>query len=339
MAFPAETNVLTTKGWKKIQDIAGHDRVLTRNFLGDAQFTKPFAIKRRHYSGRMVSGGSNKYQFRVTPEHEVVYTNKNGKIIKTNAADVPTRRDNKLKHKSRYAPDGYLPAQKVKNEEREYTIETNDWYILVGYVLRKGMIEKNKARLILVADKQNPKKDMDLICPVLDRMGLIWNHTEPNLIVISRKSNIANKLALMLGSRTRKQMSIPDKMIYNSTIQDGSALIETFIKTSREDGEGIGKITQFSTTNTKLIDSLEILGLLCGYTVSKLLTKPAGTKVAAGETKRDSYAVYIRRSVKEISIIRKQEHDYDGKVYEIDMFEDQLLIKEDGSLPIWMKPK
>ena len=339
MAFPAETNVLTNKGWKKIEDIGGHDRVLTRNFLGDAQFTKPFAIKKRDYSGEIISGGSYKYEFKVTPEHQVVYTNKNGNVIATTAGKVPPKKENKLKHRSRYSPDSYLVNQKVKYKDRAYSIDTLDWYKLVGFVLRRGGIDKNRDRLTLALDKSNVKKDMDLICPVLDRMNLKWSFTEPNLIVISQKYNIAYKLSLILGSKTRKQMYIPDKMIYNGTIEESRALIEMFIRTSRQDGEGVGKTTQFSTSNTKLIDSLEILGLLCGYTISKILAKPAGTKLRAGVTKRDSYAVYVRESVYEVSILRKDKSDYSGKVYEIDMFEDQLLIKEDNSLPIWMKPK
>lgn len=339
MAFPAETKVLTTKGWKRIEDIGGHDRVLTRNFLGDAQFTKPFAIKKKDYSGEMISGGSYKYQFKVTPDHEIVYTDKHGNVISTTAEDVPAKRDNKLKHKSRYSPDNYLTPQKVKYDGREYTINNLDWYKFVGFVLRRGGMDRKRARLTLTLDKENVKKDLDLICPILDSMDLKWTLTEPNLVVISQKYNVAYKLSTALGSKTRKKMYIPDKMVYNVSIEEGRALIEMFIRTSRRDGEGVDGTTQFSTTNTKLMDSLEILGLLCGYTISWILSKPAGTKVQAGETKRDSYTVYVRPSVNEISIIRKNKIDYSGKVYEIDMFEDQLLIKEDGSLPIWMKPK
>lgn len=339
MAFPADTKVLTNRGWKKIEDVGGHDRVLTRNFLGDAQFTKPFAIKKKSYSGEIISGGSYKYQFKVTPDHEIVYTDKHGKIIATNAKDVPAKRENKLKHKSRYSPDGYLTPQKLKYEDRAYTIDNLDWYKLVGFVLRRGGMDGKRTRLTLALDKDNVKKDMDLICPVLDRMNLKWTFTEPNLIVISQKYNIAYKLSFVLGSKTRRKMYVPDKMIYNSSVEEGRALIEMFIRTSRRDGEGIDTTTQFATSNTKLIDSLEILGLLCGYTISRIVAKPAGTKVGAGVTKRDSYAVYVRKSVNEISIIRKDKINYSGKVYEIDMFEDQLLIKEDNSLPIWMKPK
>jgi len=337
--FVAGTKVLSTDGWKKIEDVGGKDRLLIRNFLGDAQFSKPFAVKKKQYSGKIVVGGQKNYQFKVTPEHEIVYTDKNDKILKTTAENVPAKIENRLKHRSRYSPDRYLPVQKIKNGDYEYDVDTLDWYMFVGFVLRKGLIEKDKERLILMLDKKNPKKDMDLICPILDRMRLEWGFVEPGLVVVSRKSNVAYKLSLMLGSRTRKQMCVPDKMIYNSSIEHGSALIEMFIRASRQDGQGVDNTTQFSTTNVKLTDSLEILGLLCGYTISKILSKPAGTKVPAGETKRDSYTVYVRSSVNEISIARKEEQDYDGKVYEIDMFEDQLLIREDGYLPIWMKPK
>lgn len=339
MAFVEGTKVLSEKGWKNIEDVGGTDRLLVRNFLGDAQFEKPFAVKKKTYSGEIISGGSKTCKFRITPEHEIVYTDRKGRIHKTTADKVVGKRGTYLKHRSRYSPDRYILPQKIKNGNYTYEIDKLDWYKLCGFVLRKGQISKYGTRLILPLDKQNPQKDMDLICEVLDRLNLEWNFTEPNLIVISQKSNIALKLARVLGSRFRKQMYIPDKMLYNASIEDGQALIDMFIRASRRDGEGVENTVQFSTTNMKLIESLEILGLLCGYTISYILAKPAGTKVPAGVTKNDSYAVYVRKSVNEVSMTNKKEVAYTGKVYEIDMFNDQLLMKEHGCSPIWMKPK
>lgn len=339
MAFPVETKVLTTNGWKPIGDIGGHDRVLVRNFLGDAQFSQPFAIRRRSYDGKMITGGSRTYQFRVTPEHTVVYTDKGDNIITSTAAEVPAKRENRLKHRSRYSTDGYLAQQKVKVRDYEYTIDTLDWYKLCGFVLRRGGIDKSRKRLTLSLDKSNPEKDLELIRPVLENMNLEWTQISPDTLVFSQTYNIAYKLASMLGSKRRKEMYIPDKMIYSASIEQGRELIEMFVRTSRRDGEGVDKTIQFSTSNFKLIESLEILGLLCGYTISYLVARKAGAKLPAGETKRDSYAVYVRKSVNEVSIVRKSESDYSGKVCEIDMFEDQLLIKEGNSLPLWMKPK
>lgn len=339
MAFPAETKVLTNKGWKPIGDIAGHDRVLVRNFLGDAQFTQPFAVRRREYDGKMISGGSSSYQFRVTPEHSVVYTDKGDNIIQTTAEEVPAKRENRLKHRSRYSTDNYLPSQKIKIQNYEYTVDTLDWYKLCGFVLRRGGMDKGRNGLVLSLDRGNPQKDFDLITPILNNLQLKWTFVAPNIITISQKYNIASKIALMLGSKRRKEMFLPDRMIYSASIEQGRELIEMFIRASRRDGQGVNNTVQFSTTNLKLIESLEILGLLCGYTISSIVARKAGTKVPAGETKRDSYAVYVRKSVNEVSIVRKTESDYSGKVYEIDMFEDQLLIKEGDSLPLWMKPK
>lgn len=339
MAFIEGTQVLSETGWKNIQDVGGTDRLLVRNFIGDAQFEKPFAVKKRHYSGEIISGGSKTCKFKVTPEHQIVYTDRKGRVHKTTAGEVVGKRGTYLKHRSKYSPDRYIPPQKIKKGNYTYEIDKLDWYKLCGFVLRKGQISKYHTRLILALDKQNPKKDMDLICDVLDRLKLDWNFTEPNLIVVSQKSNIASKLSRVLGSRFRKQMYIPDKMIYNASIEDGRALIDTFIRASRRDGQGVENTVQFSTTNKKLIESLEILGLLCGYTISYILAKPAGSKVPAGVTKNDSYAVYVRNSVNEVSITNKKEVDYSGKVYEIDMFNDQLLIKEEECSPIWMKPK
>lgn len=339
MAFPADTKVLTTNGWKNIEDVGGRDRILTRNFIGDAQFTQPFAIKKRHYTGKVISGGQKNYQFRVTPEHEVVYTNKGGDVIRATAETVPAKRENRLKHRSRFSTDRYMTTQKIRLGNYEYKVDTLDWYKFVGFFLRRGGIDKKRTKIFFNLDKKNPKKDMDLICPVLDRLDLAWSFVEPSLVIVSQKSNIAEKTARQLGARARKSMYVPNNMIYNSTLEEGKALIEMFVRASRQDGSGVKDTVQFSTSNTKLIDSLEILGLLCGYTISSTLVRPAGYKVPAGETKRDTYVVYVRESVNEFSILRKEELDYDGKVIEIDMFEDQLLTKEGDSLPVWMKPK
>lgn len=339
MAFPADTKVLTKGGWKRIEDVSGRDKLLTRNFIGDAQFTQPFAIKKKHYTGEMISGGQKNYKFKVTPEHEVVYSDRYKKVIKSTAKDVPASVEHRLKHRSRYSTERYMTTQVIKNGGHVYSIDTLDWYKFVGYYLRRGSMDKKRTRIILSLDKKNPQKDIDMICPVLDNMGLQYFITDRNLLIISQKSNIAEKVARMLGARARKDMHVPDKMIHNATLEQGKALIDIFIRASRHDGTGIDTIVQFSTSNKRLIDSLEILGLLCGYTVTYLLIKPAGTKVPRGVTKRDTYAVYVRESVTDVSIMRKKKSDYDGKVIEIDMFEDQLLIKEDGLLPVWMKPK
>lgn len=339
MAFVADTLVLTKSGWKKIEDVGGTDKLLTRNFLGDAQFTQPFAIKKRSFDGDIISCGSKTCQFNVTPDHEIVYTDKHGNVKKTTAEDLSPGRFTYLKHRSRYSPDNYLPTQKLKLGDYIYEVDTLDWYKLIGYTLRRGLIGKELRRLLFSLDKNNIDKDMALISSVLDNMRIKWSFVEPNFILVSQKSNIARKLSYTLGDRARKKMSIPDNIIYNTSIENGSALIEAFIQTSRRDGAGVEKTTQFSTTNKKMIESMEILGLLCGYTISWIVAKPAGTKVPAGVTKKDSYAVYVRKSNKEVSIRTKEKTKYEGKVYEIDMFQDQMLIKTEGRSPIWMKPK
>ena len=40
MAFIEGTPIFTDSGFKNIEDIGGRDKVLVRNFLGDAEFMK-----------------------------------------------------------------------------------------------------------------------------------------------------------------------------------------------------------------------------------------------------------------------------------------------------------
>jgi len=114
MAFVADTKVLSKSGWKLIGEISGQDQILVRNFLGDAQFSQPFAIRKKQHDGIVLAGGSDHYSFEVTPDHKIIYTNDKGKQFESNARDVPSGKRTLLHHRSRYYPQDDFFKQFVK---------------------------------------------------------------------------------------------------------------------------------------------------------------------------------------------------------------------------------
>lgn len=338
MAFIEGTQLLTTKGWKDIDEVCGSEKVLIRNFLGDAKFETPFAIRKSHYNGNVIRSGSGKCCIAVTEDHKVFYTNKYGTGKKDTASEAFGKNGVFIQHKSRYSPDEYLPRRVIRFDERQVTVDTLSWYTFIGFVLRRSQITKDGMRLILTLDKNALEKDLSLICPILKKMRLKWNLVKPNRIVISQRHNIGRVLARLLGSRKRRDMSIPYKLMVDASIADARALIETFAQASKRSSRERMEGFQFVCSNKSLIDSLEVLGILCGYTTVSRMLKPAGTKIPAGETKRDSYTVSISPSTPNIPVTEREDYKYNGNVYDVDIFQTQLMVKEPGMLPVWMSP-
>lgn len=352
MGFAKGTPIFTDSGWKNIEDISGHDQVLVRNFLGDAEFIQPFALKKSHFKGEIIKIGAKDWNFSVTPDHRVVYDRSKRsdrqKMENVPARDLKTGRNVKIYRKFKYmfAEDRKKEMVIVRNDfgKQYVTISNYDWYKLVGYVLTKGFIKTGRGRPMLYFYLDENKMDEEILTlsDIFDRLNITWHvqyseKTRPKFVVSSRNT-LSDRLITRLGSSKRKDMYLPDLMIYNTTRELSKLLIETIIETTIKPETERGSSYQLSTTNTRLIDSLTLLGTLSGYSVRYTLKAKAGQKAMKGETKKDSFILHIGRPVDAYSPTYVKKSPYNGSVYEIDLFEGQIYTKE-GSMPVWVNPK
>lgn len=331
MAFIAGTSVLTNNGWKNIEDISGHDKVLVRNFLGEAEFIQPFALKKKQYDGEIISIGNVHSKISVTYNHKILYE-QYGVSKTVDASEFIIKIDNRLLRKFRYNPEDRTSEKiNIKNDNATRTvhISAEHWYVILVYTLFKGYISKDK-RPTLKYLLQN-QEQVDILTNIFDLYGINWNRTSnfigSPIITVNRNSNLTQKLKNNLGSRARRSMKIPKKIIYGSN----KYLTRIFVDTIKLlTGKKYKNCHKFRTINIKLAEDLKMLCMFGGYEV-KYYNSPGFNNSA-------SNIVVISENPDMLSVSYKESKNYSGSVYEIDLFDGQIYIKN-GSAPVWMNPK
>ena len=339
--FVRDTQIFTDSGWKPIQDISGSDRVLVRNFINDAEFIQPFALKKRQYDGEVIEIGAKDWSFTVTPDTKIVYDlNGENKIRAKSAEDLSTNRHIKLHRKFKY-----MFADEPKREDikifdefgKKYSVlAPYDWYKLVAYVLMRGFIKMGygKPMLIINLDMEHFESEISELSEILERIGVQFHVQYPQgvspKLVVSSKNTLARRLITRLGSSTRRQMFLPDKMIYQSSKELTDVLLSTMCKL-----QGSNNI---ATSNEALIDSLVLFGTLGGYGIGVSLSVKAGTVTNRGKVNKNSYIMRINEPIKTYSPTKKVKSSYSGYIYGIDLFEGQVYVKN-GVAPVWTSPK
>lgn len=324
--FVATTQIFTDSGFKKIEDVSGHDKVLVRNFIGDAEFIQPFALKKRQYEGEILTIGAKNWSFSVTPDHRDIDAEKFVRTFKYMFPDQPPKEDINIRDEF---------------GKRNVTISDYDWYKLMGYVLMRGFINKTngKPSLWLFLKEDRAEEEIAILGDILSRIGVKWHiqyseKTSPK-IVISSNNTLVNRVITRLGSAKRKEMFLTDKIIYNLNKELVNLLIDTIRDAS---GAKKGERWQLVTTNKALIDSLTLLGTLNGYSMWSTILKTAGTPSFKGVAKKDSYILEIFTPTKLYTRKYTKKSTYSGYVYGIDLFEGQVYVRE-GTAPIWVSPK
>lgn len=350
MAFVEGTKIYTDKGWKKIEDISGYDKVFVRNFLGDAEFIQPFALKKKKYNGNIVKISSNNWLMQVTPDHILVYDNdesaKGKNFTHKKASEVTARKSNRIYRKFRYINNNDYEKERIYNSltRKTKTIQNEDWFILFGYVLTRGFFRKfaHKKGLNIKIDLQKRKEEISIITGILDRLdiqySLVRHNEKYSIVSVSHTNNLSSTLIKRLGSYKRSEMSIPDKMIYNSNKELVDTLINTIIKATIKKTTKLKNSYKLTSSNIKLIESLEKLGILWGYNVSRILLAESGEDLGYGSVKRNIYNVKITKPHSTYSPKKVEQTIYDGYVYEIDLFDGQVYVLG-GSTPLWVNPK
>lgn len=354
MAFKAGTQILTDSGWKKVEDIAGKDKVLVRNFIGDAEFIQPFALKKGKYNGEIIKIGGKRWSFSVTPDHIIVYDRdtvpRGVNFVKKPAKELEIHPNNRIYRKFKYlAPEDYKKEAITAKDElgkRWITISPQDWYVLVGYVLTRGYLEpttRRKYALNLRLNNDNLEKELNTLKDILDRIGVRYS-VLPNrttgtwFIRVNPQNGLATRLATRLGSDKRKEMFLPDVMIFNATRELAHTLIETIIDATKRPETARGDFYQFTTNNESLVKSLELLGSLWGYGMYSRVMARKGEDKGQGELKKDVYNLMISQETKTYAPTKIEKSDYEGYVYSIDLFEGQVYVREDKA-PVWVNPK
>jgi hypothetical protein len=337
--FVADTRIFTLKGWKNISELSGKDKVLVKNFIGDAEFIQPFALRKREFKGELIKFGGARWGVTVTPEHKVVFDHArhDASMDTICAGDLTPDPNRYLGRDFRYLQEDKTHESlilKNGNSTRTATVSDKDWYTILAFVMCRGMLSKHKNPVLnIFADAEEARPFTD----ILEKYGITWwQGTTSNgipMLAVHQESNLSRKVKRTLGARARRDMRLPDRILYGSSRSLMRHFINTVTTLEAKPDSRQPEQLRMATGNAKFAKSLELFCLLCGYgfvsnlgNASAYSDKPAHV-IRILPSKSDCWSV---RSVGKVH--------YSGFVYEIDLF-DGLVYVTEKNLPVWMSPK
>lgn len=343
-----ETKIFTDSGWKEIKDISGKDKVLVRNFLGEAEFIQPFALRKKQYDGEIYEIGGRHWALMLTPGHKVTYKKhfmgQSGSIRRAVVDDLRVKSNISLLRRFRYIKPDTSKRNIIKifteTGIHATTISDYDWYKLVAYIIMHGNITRVRKRFALgiTIPAARTEEQIAELGDIFDRLGIEWSvrskygrYTEVR--VNPANNTLAGKVRIKMGSIYRKKMKVPDDMVWDSSREMTKYFfecIENVIR--RKDTRHTDKFIM-STSNPRLIEGLSTMSTLGGY--SPAISK----KQKPGGPERDEEYIFAMSKVKELMVVsRINKIEYSGPVYAIDILDGQVYAKIKMA-PVWIDPQ
>lgn len=344
MAFHKDTQIMTDTGWKLIKDIKGFDKVLVRNFLGEAHLMQPFAIELIKFRGRIHCLGNSYWNIKLSPRQEV-FGFIDGEEHYKQVRNVPIAETGKTFVFNRTAT--YVPEEEYKADmftvfgkgfKKTKKMPPEDWYVLAAFILQRAMIYKTAMSKFGRGDIQislNRKKEPEaflILQGILNRAGIQFKEKGDRTIVISKRNTLFSLIKRRLGSWKREEMSIPLDMTYKGSKELVQSFIDTLRLLSKRDTKRFNN--NIIAGYDKMISSLEIMCYVHGIKAARSSTiKSTSLDGEPKETLR--FGQYGQLA----SVIFHTDDKNDShNVYAVDILEGQVLARNEG-YGIWVTPR
>ncbi|MEE9215673.1 MAG: LAGLIDADG family homing endonuclease [Thermodesulfobacteriota bacterium] len=350
--YSADTEVLTTHGWKSITKCTINDIVCTLNVRsGKIEYSYPKKITERDWSGDLLHFKNRYLDLLVTPDHRMLMYNRNKKnlhfrpaksILKGYRGYIPTVgswKGNSLidVEINKYMEQHFLGKQKEYIDLEKPTLKINplNFANFLGLIISEGNIEN---------DKRYPNKNYRLNISQTKQDGCLYiqnvlDKLPFKYIYDGKKFRISNvQLVSWLAKKGLNKLApfkrIPREFLqYNKTFSEG--LLEALLV-----GDGSTAVTssgsypRYHTSSIGLASDVQELALKCGF------WSYIGVRDLRGEFsinnkmyKRNfpSYTVYIKKSnslwvdARTVSL-----YPYSGKVYCLSVSNGNFYVRRNG---------
>lgn len=317
MCFDNETEVLTKIGWKFFKDITFNDEIATINTEGYIEYHLPLAKQVYDYSGDMIVWKGQCYNTKVTPDHMMYCSTRDGRpFIRIAAQEVENRR------KLSFKKDALWNGDEIDVYKINGIIEAkmDNWLEFLGYYLSEGYcpnrINKNSN---LVDIRQNEGKVYDLIVNVIKRLGITPNlYTGKASRIQFCNYDYHNEL-IKFGKAGDKY--IPDYVKKLSTRQ-----IKIFLDAIWRGGGNFknGLYMVYTTKSKKLADDIQELLLKIGLVGTIGMVKNKNI-YRVSVTNRNLTPRVTKKSYREF---------YSGKIYDLTVPNHTMYVRRHGNA-IW----
>jgi hypothetical protein len=329
-------DVLTTTGWKAIDEVTMEDKVATLQ-NGKVVYEHPLQTFEYEYEGDMYEVEADQISLKVTPNHQMwvakSYTRKQEwRYGFHEAADIVG------KH-VKYQKDGEwsVPAYQFILQGVG-AVDMDAWLTFFGIWIGDGWC--TDSRVTIAANKPRVKAALESCLP---RLNLAYRYYPDSCkLDISDKNLRAYMRPLSVGA-TNKQL--PD-WVWELNKEQSLTLISGLLLSDGHTG-GSGSLL-YSTSSTKLADDIQRLALHAGWSANKRLHTAAGSAYTIGNhsgvTTQDLWLLSFIRSKNRPAMNHghhKTQHGqseqmvpFNGKVYCLEVPGHVFYVRRNGK-PVW----
>jgi len=306
--FSADTEVLTSQGWKYFHGLSGDEEIATLNGEGAMEYHQPVEIIAERYRGKVIHFQNHDCDLLVTPNHKMYAKSKKDPNFELIRADAPLQ----------WEAAQMLKVAHYLGEERDWfdlsvhpvlRIKMDDWVEFLGYYISSGTtgIQDGKYQGILAAagEKYEQIKACVARLPFQDvKIG------KQEISIYSQQ--LYSYLEKLGSSETRY---IPREVMCLSSRQ-----LKIFWAALMQGDDGTGD--RYECKSARLIGDVQELLLKLGY---------AGN-IEEQETQSQEKVYHMQvQDVRENPRYGKQAvSDYDGIVYCVNVPNHVIFVRRNG---------
>ena len=301
------TEVLTPTGWTDLRDINIGDPIYQYEENGDITKTNVLNKVVNDFEGNLLSFSKTNYRTICTPDHNMIYYNKSGELVRKKASDLKIHNQTYLPHGGTLNNNGtdILTPEEQLRIVIQADGSTKYWTTKSGERRLRG---KNGGYTHQIHIKKQRKVDRLL--------GILSN------LDIEYKIEDKGDLGLSFHIRYNNDFDYKEfDWIDLDTVS--SIWCKSFCKELSEwDGYNTGTLIAYSSTNKRTIDMAQTIGILAGYK----------TGLGVRSDKRgykDTYKLSFQEKplVIKSHSIKKEEVPYKGKVYCVEVPSHNIITR------------
>jgi DNA-directed RNA polymerase beta subunit len=312
--FSSDHDVLTSNGWKKINEITLQDKVATLIKGNTLEYHNPTEIQEYDYDGDLYKIESNQVNLIVTPNHRMYVGNRTGNNYKIELAETIYGKRKCYKKNV----ENYIQANKMKtftilgiDELPDLVVDIEAWLTFFGIWIAEGCTLRDWG-ILFATHKQRVKDSLENVCNIMNlsihKHKNKLNDNVKNAWCISDKRFVSYFLPLSIGAVNK---SLPE-WVWNLTKEQCRTLIDGMML-----GDGhtmINGTRRYDTSSTKLADDFQRLCLHAGWSCNKIV------KYEAGHEATTSYGEVIKstKDAYRLTVITSQNNPLVNKNIKLD---------------------
>jgi len=329
--YDAQTEILTAKGWTPFPNLSPDVPVATLNPQNQVEYHVPDEYIVQPYVGNLLRFANEKYDFCVTPHHQMYVRSKTGTLKFLQADEsrdgqcwkVLTSGTFSGQEQQWFRLESPPPNAKVNVAQ----VAMDSWLEFLGYYISEGCVQvRQRDRVVngrnnetadyhILIAQQNPEK-REKIAQCLQKMGFNFFQSDHHQFRIC--SQQLAHILLPLGKSGEKY--IPRQFLRLSPRQSLILLDALLLGNGSKRGEGYC----YYSKSKQLADDVQELALRCGF---------AANISSHAQYNRDLYCVNIGNPI-EAKLTSPETIPYAGNVYCVNVTNHVIFVRRNGKVAL-----